>query len=100
LYSFKAGTDGNSPTSTLVFDAHGNLYGTTSVGGDANGDGTVFELTPTSGGKWKESVVHRFKNNPDGSQPYYGMTLDKEGNLYGTTAIGGVGSGVVFELTP
>jgi uncharacterized repeat protein (TIGR03803 family) len=100
LYSFKAGTDGNSPTSTLVFDAHGNLYGTTSSGGDANGDGTVFRLTPTSGGKWKESVVHRFKNNPDGSQPYYGMTLDKAGNLYGTTAIGGVGSGVIFELTP
>jgi uncharacterized repeat protein (TIGR03803 family) len=100
LYSFRAGTDGNSPTSTLVFDAHGNLYGTTSAGGDANGDGTVFKLTPTSGGKWKESVVHRFKNNPDGSQPYYGMTLDKAGNLYGTTAIGGVGSGVIFELTP
>jgi uncharacterized repeat protein (TIGR03803 family) len=100
LYSFKTGTDGNSPTSTLVFDAQGNLYGTTSAGGDTNGDGTVFKLTPTSGGKWKESVVHRFKNNPDGANSYYGMTLDKAGNLYGTTAIGGVGSGVVFELTP
>jgi uncharacterized repeat protein (TIGR03803 family) len=100
LYSFKSGTDGDSPTSTLVFDGHGNLYGTTSAGGDSNGDGTVFKLTPASGGKWNESVVYRFKNNPDGSQPYYGMTLDKAGNLYGTTAIGGVGSGVVFKLTP
>jgi uncharacterized repeat protein (TIGR03803 family) len=99
LYSFKTGTDGNSPTSTLVFDAHGNLYGTTSAGGDANGDGTVFKLTPSSGGTWKETVVHRFKDNPDGSQPYYGMTR-KAGNLYGTTAIGGSGSGVVFELIP
>ena len=99
LHSFKPGTDGNSPTSTLVFDAHGNLYGTTSAGGDANGDGTVFKLTPASG-KWKESVVHRFKYNPDGANPYYGLVLDNAGNLYGTTAIGGVGGGVVFELTP
>jgi uncharacterized repeat protein (TIGR03803 family) len=100
LYSFKTGTDGNSPTSTLVFDAHGNLYGTTSAGGDANGDGTVFKLTPISGGKWKETVVHRFKNSPDGANPYYGLVLDKAGNLYGTTASGGVSSGVVFEFTP
>ncbi len=100
LYSFKTGTDGNSPTSTLVFDAHGNLYGTTSAGGDSNGDGTVFKLTPASGGKWNESVVYRFKNSPDGANPYYGLVLDKAGNLYGTTAVGGVGSGVVFEITP
>lgn len=102
LYSFKTGTDGNSPTSTLVFDAQGNLYGTTSAGGDTNGDGTVFKLTPTSDGKWKQSVVHRFKNSPgDGANPYYGLTLDKAGNLYGTTAIGGAqGQGVIFEIIP
>jgi len=99
LYSFKTGTGGNSPTSTLVFDAHDNLYGTTSAGGDANGDGTVFKLTP-SAGKWKESDVYRFKNTPDGANPYYGLVLDKAGNLYGTTAIGGSGAGTVFELTP
>jgi uncharacterized repeat protein (TIGR03803 family) len=101
LYSFKTGTDGNSPTSTLVFDAQGNLYGTTSAGGDANGDGTVFKLAPTSGGKWKESVAHRFQNNRDGANPYYGMALDKAGNLYGTTASGGAHSqGVIFEIIP
>jgi uncharacterized repeat protein (TIGR03803 family) len=101
LYSFKTGTDGNSPTSTLVFDAQGNLYGTTSAGGDANGDGTVFKLTTTSGGKWHESIVHRFQNNHDGANPYYGLTLDKAGNLYGTTAAGGSHSqGVIFEITP
>ncbi len=100
LYSFKAGTDGASPTSTLVFDAAGNLYGTTSAGGDSNGDGVVFKLT-LSGGKWKESVVHRFGPAPDGANPYYGLTLDKTGNLYGTTATGGNGGhGVVFEITP
>jgi uncharacterized repeat protein (TIGR03803 family) len=101
LYSFRTGTDGNSPTSTLVFDAQGNLYGTTSAGGDANQDGTVFKLTPTAGGKWKESVVHRFKNNQDGANPFYGLALDKAGNLYGTTASGGAHSqGVIFEIIP
>jgi uncharacterized repeat protein (TIGR03803 family) len=104
LYSFRTGNDGNSPTSTLVFDALGNLYGTTSAGGDANGDGTVFKLTPVSGGKWKESVVHRFHEPHhlhDGANPSYGMAQDKAGNLYGTTASGGTdGQGVIFELTP
>ncbi len=57
LYSFKDGKDGSFPTSTLVFDANGNLYGTTSSGGDSNGDGVVFKLTSISGGKWKESTL-------------------------------------------
>ena len=103
LHSFAAGTDGNSPTSTLIFDAHGNLYGTTSAGGDANGDGTIFKLTPVSSG-WKEIVVHQFHNPThlqDGANPNYGMTLDNARNLYGTTPVGGVhGQGAIFEFTP
>ncbi len=100
LHRFQGGQDGSSPTTTLMFDAHGDLYGTTSAGGDANGDGTVFKLSRAAGGKWTESVVHRFKNSPDGANPYYGLVLGKAGNLYGTTASGGVSSGVVFEFTP
>ncbi len=101
LYSFKGGNDGSYPTSTLVFDPAGNLYGTTSAGGDGNDDGVVFKLAPSSGGKWKESVAHRFGNSPDGSAPNYGLVLDKAGNLYGTTPFGGVNNeGAVFELTP
>ncbi len=101
LYSFKGGTDGSLPTSTLVFDANGNLYGTTSAGGDSNDDGVIFKLTPGSGGKWKESVAHRFSNVPDGAFPNYGLTIDKAGNLYGTAPFGGLhNQGAVFELTP
>jgi uncharacterized repeat protein (TIGR03803 family) len=101
LYSFKGGEDGSLPTSTLVFDANGNLYGTTSSGGDDNGDGVVFKLTPSSGGKWKESTAYRFNNTPDGANPNYGLVLDKTGNLYGTTPFGGIhNQGAVFELTP
>jgi len=101
LYSFKATNDGNSPTSTLVFDASGDLYGTASAGGDPGcGCGAVFKLTP-GGGRWRESVVHRFKGSPDGAYPSYGLALDGSGRLYGTTAIGGTqNQGVVFKLTP
>jgi uncharacterized repeat protein (TIGR03803 family) len=103
LYSFTGGADGGSPTTTLMFDAKGNLYGTTSAGGDGSGgggDGVVFKLAPQSGGTWKESVVHKFRNGSDGANPYYSLTLDKTGDLLGTTAIGGDGNGVVFQITP
>jgi uncharacterized repeat protein (TIGR03803 family) len=101
LHSFKGGRDGSFPTTTLVFDAAGSLYGTTSAGGRPSCDcGTVFKLTPP-GGKWAESVIHRFGRRPDGIGPIYGLTLDPAGNLYGTAPFGGAqGQGVVFELTP
>jgi uncharacterized repeat protein (TIGR03803 family) len=101
LYSFTGGADGGSPTTTLTFDAKGNLYGTTSAGGDSNGDGVVFKLTPGSGGKWTESVAHQFGKGSDGRNPYYGLASDQAGHLFGTTAIGGgSGQGVVFQITP
>jgi uncharacterized repeat protein (TIGR03803 family) len=95
LYSFQGGSDGLSPQAGLIFDAGGNLYGTTALGGIGS-QGTVFELSP-SGDGWTESVLYSFCSLPncsDGLQPDSGLTLDPQGNLYGTT------SGVVFELTP
>ncbi|MGC1438279.1 MAG: choice-of-anchor tandem repeat GloVer-containing protein [Terriglobales bacterium] len=101
LYSFTGGTDGSWPTTTLMFDAKGDLYGTTSAGGDSNGDGVVFKLARKSGGKWSESTVHRFGKGSDGRNPYYGLIRDQAGHLFGTTAIGGgSGQGVVFQITP
>lgn len=102
LHSF-AGTDGASPTSTLVFDAVGNLYGTTSAGGFPACDcGTVFEMSPVRGSSaWTEAVLHRFKEKPDGGYPYYGLNADPSGNLFSTTASGGNNeAGIVFEFTP
>ena len=100
LYSFTGGADGSWPTTTLMFDAKSNLYGTTSAGGDSNGDGVVFKLRK-AGGQWNESVVHKFGRGSDGRIPGYGLVSDKAGNLFGTTAIGGgSGQGVVFQITP
>jgi uncharacterized repeat protein (TIGR03803 family) len=100
IYSF-SGTDGSSPHDGLIFDAQGNLFGTTEFGG-AYGNGAVFELMPGSGGAWTEKVLYSFiDNSGDGANPMAGLVLDKAGNLFGTTFSGGigVGYGVVFELT-
>jgi uncharacterized repeat protein (TIGR03803 family) len=99
LHSFNhLDTYGYYPSAGLIFDSAGNLYSTTSVGG-AYGNGTVFELTPRSGGGWRESVLHSF-NATDGSYPYTGLILDSTGNLYGATAYGGAyDAGTAFEIT-
>jgi len=108
LHSFGGGTDGIGPGVSLVFDSHGNLYGTTSSGGAYNTvliGGTVFELEPQAGGSWNESILHSFSGGSDGSAPYGGVIFDAVGNLYGTSASGGVDCatygydcGQVYEL--
>jgi uncharacterized repeat protein (TIGR03803 family) len=81
----------------LIFDASGNLYGVASEGG-ANGDGAVFELTP-SGGGWTETTLFSFKGS-NGSVPVGGVVFDSTGHLYGTTKLGGSKNvGVVYKLT-
>jgi uncharacterized repeat protein (TIGR03803 family) len=101
LYSFTGGQDGRNPSSSVIFDEQGNLYGVTDYGG-ANDFGTVFKLTPGSGGKWTETVLHSFAGDRDGETPNGQLVFDSNGNLYGTTTNGGVPSslGTVFKLTP
>ena len=70
------------------------------AGGGSGGNGVVYKLAPGKAGKWKYTVVHGFTGS-DGFQPNAALVLDKHGNLYGTTVIGGPGgAGVVFEITP
>jgi uncharacterized repeat protein (TIGR03803 family) len=101
MHSFNInGKDGVNPFSGVIFDLAGNLYGTTLSGGNQD-HGMVFELSPLAGGSWQERVLHNF-DGKDGSNPYAGLILDGDGNLYGTTAYGGSsgGAGTVFELSP
>jgi uncharacterized repeat protein (TIGR03803 family) len=110
LYSFAGPAanppDGQDPTGNLIFDAQGNLYGTTFTGGknDTTGEGgTVFEMSPGAGGVWTEKVLYNFggANSPDGNQPTASLIFDSQGNLYGTTREGGSSlDGTVFELSP
>jgi uncharacterized repeat protein (TIGR03803 family) len=107
LYTFEGGADGQSPMCSLVRDGRGNLYGTTSTGGDVsnlscgideNGCGVVFELTE----KGVLLTLYTFTGYPaDGQHPLAGLIRDKQGNLYGTTDWGGPSNdGRVFKLTP
>ncbi len=114
LYNFAGGTDGANPNGGLIFDAAGNLYGTTAYGGSegANcqdwpgGCGTVFKLEPDG----TETVLYRFAGGTDGTKPNAGLVMDAQGSLYGTTAYGGSqgtncqqwpgGCGTVFKLAP
>jgi uncharacterized repeat protein (TIGR03803 family) len=100
LHSFQNnGADGSVPLAGVIFDAAGNLYGTTRAGG-ASGWGTVFELVPVAGG-WNETVLYSFdKTSGGGVYPYAGVIFDASGNLYGTTSAGGVDYGTVYELSP
>jgi uncharacterized repeat protein (TIGR03803 family) len=98
LYNFQNGTDGGLPQAGLVFDSAGNLYGTTNGGGIST-VGTVFKLSPNVGGGWTEKVLHSFTGGSDGGRPTASLTLDANGNLYGTTQAGGTGNGVVFKLS-
>ena len=100
VYPFAVNPDGANPAyGDLIFDQAGNIFGTTGTGGNNDGNGTVYELTP-SGSGWTESVLYRFSGN-DGSNPQGGLILDNAGSLYGTTYRGGgFGGGTIFELTP
>jgi uncharacterized repeat protein (TIGR03803 family) len=109
LHTFSGG-DGANPSAGLIFDAKGNLYGTTSAGGrftcQGDGCGVIFQLSPTSSG-WKEKVLYNFGGTSDGSAPTFPLTFDAAGNLYGVAQSGGnttncsgfsYGCGVAFKL--
>jgi len=99
LYSFPSINTGAGPQSNLVLDKAGNLYGTAGWKGCNYTCGLVFKLSPQKNGKWIYSVLHKF-NETDGDLPN-GLTMDGDGNLFGTTSLGGkYGYGVVFEITP
>jgi uncharacterized repeat protein (TIGR03803 family) len=100
LYTFGGHRhDGEAPRGGLTFDATGDLYGTTEAGGNIGG-GAVFELSPSINGGWTEQVLHSF-DYPTYADPRSGVTIDSSGNLYGTTLYGGNASyGTVFELSP
>ncbi len=109
-------TDGATPDGSMIFDAKGNLYGTTQNGGTYGqggcsnlglGCGTAFELSPNSGG-WTESVLYSFQGSAGAGDPNGGLIFDSAGNLYGTNyasgnccrLVFGWGAGAVFQLSP
>lgn len=111
LHSFGSGSDGQYPSSGVVLDSKGVLYGVTVWGGTA-GAGIAYALTPPSrrGGAWTETVLHNFTgslNGPsaDGAWPYGALTIARGGKFFGTTYYGGSGNcpytcGAIYDLEP
>ena len=106
LHRFTGGADGIHPFGDVAFDATGNLYGTTTIGG-AYRWGTIFLLAPSASG-WTKTTLYNFRGGSDGAWPYSGVLLDGAGNLYGTTGAGGSDDcdydgpncGTVYQLSP
>ena len=103
MYAFTGenGDAGGPYNGDLIFDAAGNIYGTTEWGG-AYQWGAAYELTPAHGG-WTESVIYSFNGSgPQGwGNPQTGLIMDQSGNLYGTTiSENNYASGVTYQLVP
>jgi uncharacterized repeat protein (TIGR03803 family) len=95
LYDFPNPTNGSNPTSGVIFDKAGSIYGTAGGGSGScsGGCGVVYKLSPGAGGKWKYTVLHKFTGQ-DGGYPGGSVVLDGKGNLYGTAY------NVAFEISP
>lgn len=107
LHSFAGGPDGERPEGGLVLDGNGSLYGTTRYGGGAKpcstgaGCGVVFEVSPSSSGQWRESVISSLAGNARGDFIFQATPIfDTAGNLYVTTTLGGAANvGTFCKLT-
>jgi len=106
VYRFHGGADGYLPSAGGLFvDALGSIYGQTSLGGTPScGCGTIYRMTPTSGG-YQKSVLHAFAGPPnDGAAPQSALSQGERGALYGTTTSGGScaggNCGVAFRVAP
>jgi hypothetical protein len=98
LYTWNLSNNALGPTGNLVLDSTGDLYGTTySLG--TFGYGNIFKLI-RNGNVWTYTDLHDFQNNGDGSYPTGDLSIDSNGNIYGTTSGDQSGHGTVWKLTP
>ena len=96
LYNFQGDTDGAAPLAPLILGNDGQLYGTTTYGGDANLDGTIFKISPDG----TYTLLHRFNDPVDGSRPATALVQASDGNFYGVTPQGGANrKGTIFRIT-
>jgi len=107
LHAFQ-GTDGESPNAGMVQATNGDLYGTTSLGGESDNDaGTIYKIS-TSG---RFTSLYSFCSQtgcPDGENPFSVLVQGGNGDFYGTTEYGGAGNtcvgnqgcGTAFKISP
>jgi len=101
IHGFHGSPDGSAPWAGLVRDGAGNVYGTTTMGGES-GYGMVFKLSKMGSG-WTLDPLYSFPQpdqGQDGAEPNAPVVIGPDGSLYGTTTMGGGNRGIVFKLTP
>jgi uncharacterized repeat protein (TIGR03803 family) len=102
LHTFSGATaDGSFPSTSLLLDQFGDLFGASSGGGTdiadcgSYGCGTLFQMNKRSG-YWKEQVLFNVSSTQSTVGP---LALDAQGNLYGTSATGGTfGAGFAYQM--
>ncbi len=103
LHTFAGGTDGEYPTTSLLLDSAGHLYGATGGGGSGcspYGCGTAFQLSQ-QGGHWNERVLVDF-SSANNSSSVGSLVFDSAANIYGAQYQGGdpaCDCGTIYELT-
>jgi uncharacterized repeat protein (TIGR03803 family) len=102
LYFFHGGADGKQPIPGVVEIGKGNFYGATTYGGitstgcGTEGCGVVFRITAAG----EEATLYSFDVSAGDGRLPAGLTLGRDGNLYGTTQVGGeTNQGTVFKVT-
>jgi uncharacterized repeat protein (TIGR03803 family) len=94
IWSFQGGSDGANPSGGVIMDGAGIIYGTTSAGGAANAN-TIYRIEPNG----TEKILYAFTGGADGDAPYAALTMDENGDLFGTAPGGGTyGMGTAFRL--
>src|SRR5437660_852871 len=88
LYAFMGGTDGGNPNA-VILGADGNIYGAALYGGTSD-EGVIYQLMPAASGPWTENLLYTFTDGHDSGFANRRLTVDAAGNVYGTTAGGGV----------
>ena len=102
LHQFPGGLTGRLPSSGVVADPKGNLYGTTWANALDSAFGTVYELSPPAGHQnhWTLTTLHRFPGNFDSEQPKGLLLRNESGELYGATSALSEGNGYIFRIVP
>jgi hypothetical protein len=102
IYAFPRGKAGEAPGGGVIFDAEGNIYGTTNSTG-LSGHATAFELAPPSTGstEWTRKTLATFSTNVNGPQPSGGLIRGPDGTLYGAIATAPSAIyGYIFAIKP
>jgi uncharacterized repeat protein (TIGR03803 family) len=108
LHGFNGDQQGAGPAASLIFDAHGVLYGTTALATNTTAQGNVFRMMPPTqkGGRWGFNVLCTFKGHSDSAYPAADLVFGASGRIFSTTQEGGTGQscqggcGTVFEVSP